>query len=316
MAHVTAAVGERAIRESFAALLRSIVVAKADSTDSGAFTAAYDLQFHLENGTIDLRADNTIQISEVDLVWDRLILSLGIDIEKKCVGGGCLGPICIPEVCIFEGDPDVEIEIDLAPLVRQEFSFTGSVLVRYFDASLPPPPWYNPCELLRDALVDLEVLKPPPDHNEWQLFIDPEFADIDLFDFADIVGDLIEERIGDAIAALIPGGPIRDAFLAIIGGIADLIRFVLDIGDDIDEWLSDLFNVSFGLGDFILTLIGDFFGNCVPFFRLEDPYPVLEEEQVEMAGATFTLVPVKIPIRNLTGFVNDVELIVQADVGA
>ncbi len=207
--------------------------------------------------------------------------------------------ICLPKICVFSGDPDVSISPDFASFVAQEISFTGSLDARYFDASLPlPSP--DPCALLR--------VVPLATNNQWQIFLDPQTMDIDLFDFPDIVGNLIENALTSAVTALIPGGWVRDLILAIIGGVADLIRAILDIPDDIDEWLSDLFNVSFGLLDFIGTLVLDFFASCNPIYRIDDPFEILPA-----AGG---LIPVRIPIRNLSVRADDLEMVVQADVGA
>jgi hypothetical protein len=151
-------------------------------------------------------------------------------------------------------------------------------------------------------------LSHPPAHNQWHIHIDPETIDVDLFDFPDIVGDLIEDTLTDAVKALIPGGWVRDLILAIIGSVADLIRTILDIPDEIEEWLSDLFNVSFGLLDSIGTVILDFFSRCNPLYRMDDP--------LEIMPASNGLIAVRIPVRNLSVSVNDVEMVVQADVGA
>ena len=325
MAHLTVAASESAFKRSVEVLRDSIVWEKQDSADFGPFTAGYHVKGHLEGGDVDLRADNTIEIKELDVRWDKLEFSLGLDIPEICVGGGCINlpwplpDICLPRICVFSADPDVAIAVDLAPFVAQEVSFTGSLDIRYYDASLPPPPGFDPCALLRDALINADVIPPLPDHNQWHLFIDPQTVDIDLFDFADIVGDLIEDALVAAVTAIIPGGWVRDLIIAIIGGIADLIRFLLDIPDEIDEWLSDLFNVSFGLFDFLVQIVLDFFGNCVPIYRIDDPFELLPAQvtnDVFLSGASVTLVPVTLPIRNLSATVNDVEMVVVADVGA
>ena len=325
MAHLTVAVSEGAVKKSVDVLVESIAWEKADSVDFGPFTAGYHVKGHLEGGAIDLRSDNTIEIKELDIKWDKLQVTLGLDIPEICVGGGCLDlpwplpDICLPRICVFSGDPDISISPDFAAFVAQEVSFIGSVEARYYDAALPPAPGFNPCALLQSVLSTTGILEPLPNHNQWQLFIDPETVDIDLFDFPDIVGDLFENALTSAITAIIPGGWVRDLILAIIGGIADLIRFVLDIPDEIDEWLSDLFNVSFGLLDFLATLMLDFFGNCVPVYRIDDPLELLSAEtstSVLLSGASVTLVPVKVPVRHLDVHVDDVELVVQADVGA
>ena len=305
MAHLTVAVSEQTFRRTFAILQESLVFEKAGSKDFGAFSVGYDVKAHLEEGTIDFRADNSVKIDSLDLKWDRLKVTLGLDIPEICVGGGCINmpwpipDICLPRVCIFSGDPDISISPDFAALVAQEVSLAARFIVRYFDASLPLP---SPdlCAPLR--------LSPLPDHNQWQLFIDPEWIDVDLFDFPDIVGDLIETALTNAIKALIPGGWVRDVILAIIGGIGDLIRFILDIPDKIEEWLNDIFNISFGLVDLIGQLIGEFLGRCNPVYQLDDP--------LEIMPASNGLIPVRVPVRNLAAGVNDVELILQADVGA
>lgn len=324
MSHLTVAASEPAFQTMFDLLVKSIGWEKSDSANFGPFTAGYHIKGHLEGGSLDLRGDNTIQVKELDIKWDILQLTLGLDIPEICVGGGCIDlpwpipDICLPKVCVFDKDPDVSISVDLAPFVAQEVSFTGSLAARYYDASLPPP-LIDPCDLLRDVLSNAGLIEPLPNHNQWHIFVDPQTVDIDLFDFPDIVGDLVEDALTNAIVAIIPGGWVRDVILAIIGGVADLIRFILDIPDEIDEWLSDLFNVSFGLFDFLVTLVLDLFGHCVPIHRIDDPFTILEEEvstSVRLDGTPVTLVPVKVPVRNLSVRNDDVEMIVQADIGA
>ena len=304
MAHLTVAVSEDTFRRSWDVLKRNISFEAADSRDFGAFTAGYDVQAHLEGGDIDLRSDNTVHVDELDIKWDRFTVTLGLDIPEVCVGGGCipiplLPDLCLPRVCIFSADPDISISPDLSAFLSQEISFAGGMAARYFDASLPLP---SP-----DICAPLRI-EPLPDGNQWQLFIDPEWIDVDLFDFADIVGDIIDDALTAGVEALLPDGDVLDLLLSIIGSVTDLIRDVLDIGDDLDEWLSDIFNVSFGLTDLIGQLVLEFLGHCNPVYRLDDP--------LEIMPASNGLIPVRIPIRNLAASVNDVEMILQADVGA
>ena len=68
--------------------------------------------------------------------------------------------------------------------------------------------------------------------------------------------------------------PLSDIILAAIGSVADLLRTLLDIPDDVSEWLSDLFNVSFGVFNLVLQFVADFFGKCISFFQLDDPFPM------------------------------------------
>jgi hypothetical protein len=153
--------------------------------------------------------------------------------------------------------------------------------------------------------------------NHWQLFIDPQFLDVDVFDIADIVGDLFDNAVDTAIDNLLgflPGWA-RDLVRAILGPVIDLIRGILDIGDDIQEWISDLLNISFGILDFILQLVADNLANNQPIHQIEDPYPILEATSNPNPGSPLSIVPVKIPIRDLTIFNDDQEMVLEGNIG-
>lgn len=323
MADLTVAVSESAFQRLFVVLRDSIRWEAQDNTNFGPFTAGYHVKGHLEGGSVDFRADNSVLIDELDVRWDKFQFTLGLDIPEICVGGGCINmpwpipDICLPRWCVFSANPDISISPDLAAFVAQELSAAGRPVVRYYDASIPPPV-IDPCGFLRDILVDNSIIDPFPDHNQWHIYLNPDFIDLDLFDFADVVGNLIENALTAAVTALLPGGWVRDLILAIIGGVADFIRWLLDIPDEIDEWLSDLFNISFGLGDLLIQLIGEFFGACVPLVRVDDPLEVLAKEistSVLLSGTPVELVPVSVSVRNLSVRVDDVEMVLQADVG-
>jgi hypothetical protein len=314
MPHLKVAASEKAFRKLFAKVVEKFVFEDADSRDLGPFTAGYDVKIHLEGGSVDLRADNTIQVKELDVKWDRLDLTLGIDIPGFCIGGciipnplgGCI--LEIPEICVFSADPDISITLHLHELITSEISITGRLLTRYkvntdrppdmdqWDAQLPEPP-------------------DPKLYNTWQLFLDPQTVDIDIIDVADTVGDLLDNAILNEIAALGVPQFILDA----LGGAISLVRAVLDIGDDIQEWLVDLLGVSLGLENVIGQALIEHFVTDEPLFELEDPFPILGEapnpndrpDQPPLPK----LVPVKLPIRDLTVFNNDVELVLEGNVG-
>ncbi|MGZ8193280.1 MAG: hypothetical protein ACXWTW_07000 [Methylobacter sp.] len=313
MAHLTIAASENTFKALFEAIRDNFKFTHSDSGDFGPFTAAYSLEAHLEGGDVDLRADNTVQIKELDIKWDKLDLTLGIDIPEICVGGFCIIPtpfgcaLRAPKICIFSADPDISITLPLGGLITSEISVTGSLLTKYA-VNPARPAGMNDWDA-QDANPSLA--------NHWQLFIDPQFLDVDIFDIADIVGDLLENAINAAIDNLLgflPGW-VRDLIKAILGPIIDLIRVILDIADDIQEWISDLLNVSFGILDFILQLIADYFANQFPLHQIEDPYPILESTTNPNPGFPPTIVPVKIPIRDLNVFNNDQEMILEGNVG-
>jgi hypothetical protein len=222
-----------------------------------------------------------------------------------CFGGGFVdlplgGTVHLPGIDVFSGDPSVSVTVDLAPLVKHELSLVASPLIQHFD---PATTTIGPhCQQLHTAL-GVDDTKP-----QWRVFCDPQTIDLDLFDFADTAGDLFEEAFTDAIDKLLPHGPLHDIILAAIGSVADLLRTLLDIPDDISEWLSDLFNVSFGVFNLILQFVADFFGKCISFFQLDDPFPMFPK--------TSDLAEVMVPIQHLTATVSDAELVVTADIGA
>lgn len=314
MAHLTIAASEKTFKALFDAIRDNFNFARSDSADFGPFTAGYALEAHLEDGTLDLRADNTVQIKELDIKWDKLDLTLGLDIPEICVGGFCIIPspfggcwLRAPEICIFSSDPDISFTLPLGGLITSELSVTGSLLTKY--AVNPARPGGMNDWDAQDATPSLA--------NHWQLFLDPQFVDVDIFDIADIVGDLLENAVNAAIDNLLSFLPgwARDLIKAILGPIIDLIRAILDIPDDIQEWISDLLNVSFGILDFIVQMVADYFANQYPLHQIEDPYPILEAAANPNSSFLPSLVPVKIPIRDLRVFNNDQEMILEGNVG-
>lgn len=315
MAQVTLAASEKAFIRLFERMRDEFEFAASDSEDFGAFSAGYDIKMHLEGGTVDLRADNTISIKELDLKWDKLDFWVALDIPEICVGGFCVLPtpwgcaIRAPRICIFEDDPDITLPLPLGGLLTSEISIVASLLFKYF---IDPN---------RQAWMDNwdAAEQNPSVANRWQLFLDPQTIDVDVFDFADIVGDLLENAADAAIDNLLGWLPgwARDIIKGIIGGAIDVLRAILDIGDDIEEWLSDLFNVSFGLLDLILTFVADYFAAENPLFELEDPYSMLPEaDNPNTSSGLPKLVPVKVPIKDLKVFNNAQEMILEANIGA
>jgi hypothetical protein len=318
MPHVRVAASEKAFKKLFDKVVEKFVFEDADSADLGPFTASYDVKLHLEGGSVDLRGDNTVQVKELDIKWDRLNLSLGVDIPELCVGGFCIIPNpfdgCIleaPRICVFSDDPDIEITLPLGGLITSEISLTGTLLTKYLA---------NPN---RPADMDQwDAQKADPKlFNKWQLYLDPQTVDVDIIDVADTVGDLLDEAIEGLVDGLLGGLPdwAKDLIKAILGPVVDVVRAILDIGDDIQEWITDLLDVSFGLLDLIAQFLADYFAEENPLFEVEDPYPVLDKapNPNNRSGEPPLpeLLPVKLPIRDLTVFNNDVEMVLEGNVG-
>ncbi|MDN5216637.1 hypothetical protein QQ020_31500 [Fulvivirgaceae bacterium BMA12] len=303
MPQINLAASENAFRAIFDAYRDTINFSASNAGDFGPFSAAYSAGIRLEGGTVDLEnSPDQVKISELDVVIDPLSLTLGIDIPSVCVGGFCIVPnpfggclVRLPRICLFEADPDISTTIDLGGLIESEISGAFDMKVSYFN---------NPD---RAGLTDHQAHFAAKT-NEWQLKLDPRWLDIDLIDISDTVGNILDSVIDNLVDGLLGGLPgwVKDAVRWILGGMADLIRGILDLADDVDEWLSNLLGTSLGLFDFIATWVADYFANREPVFSIEDPYPVIK------AGS---LIPVLIPIKNLSTDITDVELVVSADIG-
>ena len=81
----------------------------------------------------------------------------------------------------------------------------------------------------------------------------------------------------------------------------------LGIVDSIEDFISDLLGTNFGLDALLETPLADYFANKYPIIHFEDPYPILDAKP--------GLIPVKIPLRNLTTTINSKEMVVLGDVG-
>jgi len=305
MAHLTVAASEKVFQEMFAKVRDETHDSDSGSEDFGPFSVAWDLGFRLEGGTVDLQNNGTVRISELDVVYDPFNITFGIDIPRVCVGGSCIIPggpfgciLRVPRICLFEADPDIRVPLNLSNVINSEISGAFEIDTRYrVDPQRSP------------TMTDLDA-EDAGIPNMWQFLLDPVWIDFDLIDIADSVGRLLDRAIDAAINGLLGWLPgwVRDLVRAILGPLVDLVRGILDIWDDVDEWLSNLLGTSLGLFDFIITAVADYFANRIPLFEFEDPYPILD-----YSGP---LIPVKVPVRDVSTEISDHEMTLTANVGA
>lgn len=304
MNEIVVAASERAFQVIFDGMRDAFTAADADTAQWGPFTASYDVKFHLENGTVDLRGDNTVKISELDVVWDRLRVSVGLDIPEWCFGGQCILPtpwgcaIRLPHICAFSADPDIELPLDLSGAVRSELSASASPDIRYF------------VDPARAAWMDDVDAAAANVSNKWQVMLAAGTVDIDLIDIADTVGDLLDNAIDFAVNDLLGFLPswFRDVLTSVLGSLVDVIRDILDVPDDIQEWISDLLGTSLGLFDFVAQKVAEALLDGRELLPVPDPYPII--------GPSAGLIAVSVPIEKFDAHVTDDELVVTVTVGA
>ncbi|HVP22992.1 MAG TPA: hypothetical protein VMS77_03670 [Conexivisphaerales archaeon] len=304
MSDVTIAASASAFKQLFNALIDNFTFSKSDSASYGPFSASYSVALHLEDGTLSLHDDGTIEIQDVDIVWDTLKASACFDLPGFCVGGWCIVPdpwngclVGIPKICI--GGP-ICIPVDLSGLVSEITDVKASLLAKYY---------VDPARPANVTDLAAEFAGHP---NKWQVYIDPVWVHVDPINVPDTLENIIENIIKNAIYNML--GPLPDWMKDILWaaiqaiGILDIIKGVLGIVGSIADWFENLFNSVFDLVGLVETAVADYFANKYPIYEFEDPYPILP--------ASGGLIPVKIPIRNLAATINSHEMIVTADVGA
>lgn len=203
------------------------------------------------------------QIKELDWKWDRLAVSLGVDIPEITIGGWCLLKIpikgCVlraPKLTVFSNDPDLSIQINLAGL-RHEIS----------------------------SAFNIDVKNNRSD-KKYELYLKPEMPlDVDFIDVADIAGDLLDRVIDLIVNKLLGFLPewARSIVNAVLGGIAKLVREILDWTDDLVEWISEKVGVSLGLFNLLASALIELFYKPDPIFEIDNPYQVLPKQDGEPA---------------------------------
>lgn len=305
MSHITLAASAKAFGLMFQLVRDNLKPSKSDSGSFGPFSASYSVAVHLEGGTIQLNDDDTVEVQHLHVVWDVLKLQLCFDLPGFCVGGWCVlsDPsdgcwVSLPEVCV--GGP-MCMGLDLSGIVSEVSDLKARLAPRYrVDPGRPP------------GVSDLaaEFAGKP---NKWQVFLDPVWVHVDLIDPPATVANLLETRFKQAIEdslSWIPGWawpPVWDA----LGPLLDLLKSILGIAEEVDEWVSDLLNSTFDLVGWLETAIAHLIADDNPLFDFEDPYPILDGN-----SATHNPIPVKIPLRHLAAHVDSHEMVVTADIGA
>ena len=301
MSHITVAASAATVTQLFNAIRQNFSFAKSDSGTWGPFSANYSVACHLEGGSVALNNDNTIEVTDMDVVWDTLKVGVCFNLPGFCVGGWCIIPdpfdgcwVSLPKICI--GGP-ICINPDFSGTVSEVNDVKGNLIAKYF---------IDPARVPGETDLDAEL---NGHSNKWKIFLNPVWVHVDPIDLPATINNIIDKLMKDAINGLLwflPGWA-KDLLWALIGPVLDLLKSILGIVGEVFEWFENLLNHIFDLLGLIETAIADYLANKNPIHDFEDPYPIMD--------ATPTLIPVKIPIRNPALTINSAEVILTADVG-
>jgi hypothetical protein len=302
MNHITIAASEKAFEQLFKAIRDNFTVSKSDSGSFGPFSASYSVKLHLEDGSIQLNNSGTIEIQNVDVVFDILKVQVCFNLPGFCIPSFCVVPdpwngclVGFPGFCI--GGP-ICLPLDLSGLVSSINDIKAHLDARYFIDPGRLPTWSD---------LDAEF---NGKSNKWLIYLDPDWVSVDPIDIPATIDNIVENLLKAAVESLFPSwlpGWAKDLIWAFLGPLLDALKTVLGFATSFADFLQNLLNSVFNILGFIETAVADYFANQNPIYPLEDPYPILPQSGV--------LIPVKIPLRNLSATVNSKEMIVVADVG-
>ena len=303
MSDITIAASAAAFVKLFNVIRDNFTFAKSDTKTFGPFSASYSIKLHLSGGTVQLNNDDTVEVKNLDIVFDTLTVNVCLDLPGFCIGGWCIVPdpwngclVGVPKICI--GGP-ICIAPDLSGLVSQ---------LSDFKAKLKPVYYVDPARLPAWTDLDAELNGHP---NQWQIFLDPVYVLVDPIDLPATIENIIENLVKDAIESLFPSwlpGWAVDLLVAALGPVIDLIKSALGVVSDFTGFLFNLINNLLAFPALIETAVADHFASQSPLYEFTDPYPMLP--------GSGGLIPVIIPIINLAAHVDSAEMIVTADVGA
>jgi hypothetical protein len=303
MANIDIAISHTAVKKMAKIQIDNFHVIKSGST-TGNFKATYNVGVKLHGGELELRdSPDEIKISELDIVYDPLDIVLDIDIPEICVGGFCIVPklnggchVTAPKLCLFSDKSDIKISLNLKGLIESEISGVFTTVISYFTNPLAKD--MNPYQAYAADVLD-----------KWRLYLKAKWVDIDIIDISDTIGNILDKIVDDFINTVFAGLPdwAKDVLSWLLHGINDIIRDILDIGDDMDEWVSDLLGKSFGLFDLIIEKVANHLFSKNPLFEIDSPYAIVKGE-----------LPIKQPVLlSIKGVTSDIlkdELVLSIDI--
>lgn len=284
-AHLTAAVSEAAFQRVFGIIrdtgkFRIRVNPRTMSIWGVSGTASARVEFHLENGTVSFEPDNTIRIRELDIKWEKLEVSVAIDLPTITF----YAPVPVPWppfVMIVEVGELFEDSTDIAFTLNFPTEFTTEV----------------------SCNAGFKTYYGVGPSNEWQVYITPSRVDVDIIDIADTVADMLNNALDEAANDL----GIPSEIVDLIEGIIELVRDGLDIADDLFDWIQTLIFDSLGIETNIETYVAVWLADKIPIYRLVDPIPVM--------AADGSLIAVNLPIEYIEARIDDREMTLHVDVG-
>jgi len=263
-------------------------------------------EIHIEGaGDIEFEDSNTFLLKELKIGWDKLILRMGIDVPDVKIGKFCvfrmpedswfMGGECVfefPGATLFTGNPDIGPVVINLNLIMQYI--VTEISGRYF----------------------IYIKKEKDSSGKFYQMVHamPEAVDVDPISINDTMGKLpllIKAGIAKAVQYMIdtiPEAWMVDVVLSFLGfpSFTTFLLDLLDIHDDVEEWLMDKLNLSIGLDNVLYQLLFQELLESEELFKIEDPYPFVKGKTLDTidfggykatpGGPTFALAAISAPV--------------------
>jgi hypothetical protein len=320
MSDVSLDVSQAAFKAVYNRVVPTISLPFDGSTSFAGVWMGVDAAIHVDGaGDITFEDSNTFFLKELNIGWDSLILRLGFNIPPVHIGRFCL--LRMP---------------DDAPFLAGEclFEFPGGTL---FGGN----PDIGPIKINLNAIIPYVVtqisgrfqIKLEKDGDTLNLKAHAQSLAVAPISISETFGKLpllIQAAIADAAASWIATNPaawLLDTALGILGvpSLPYLLLNLLDIGDDIQIWLTDKLNISIGIQNLIYQAIFDSVVDKT-LFEIPDPYKLLPTTTVNVSdyggftdpqppGPTVTLAPPDAGILNPSAAFDANTLHIRFDLG-
>lgn len=227
-------------------------------------------------GDVDFEDGDSFWLDELKIGWDQLVIRLGFDIPTVSVGRFCILRLddLLPwesNDCVWEF-PGGELfggEMDIGPL-----TINLNAIIPYVVTEVSGR--------FRIGLVS--------EGDKLKLKVYKQSVDVDPISIQDTFGKLpaiVQAALAAAAANFIAAHPpafLVDTALGILGfpTVTELLLDILDIGDDVQEWLTRRLNIDIGIQNVLAGLIA----NAVlekTMFDIPDPYGMLPSTGIDVA---------------------------------
>ncbi|GGZ02034.1 hypothetical protein ACFFTM_08525 [Pseudoduganella plicata] len=226
-------------------------------------------------GDIDFEDGDSFWLDELKIGWDQLVLRLGFDIPAVTVGRFCILRVQLP----WESGDDCKWEFPGGQLFGADMDI-GPLTIN-LNAIIP----YVVTEVSGRFSIGLVS-----EGDTLKLKVYKQSVDVDPISIQDTFGKLpalLQAALAAAAASFVAAHPpmfLVDAALGILGfpTVTELLLDVLDIGDDVQEWLTRRLNVDIGIQNILAGLIAKAILEKT-MFDIPDPYGLLPSIDIDVA---------------------------------